>query len=178
MRTLGGALVSNTGERLRDLVETRSAQYGVTRRKLWAWVFKAILKGDLIANNAPPLNEKFKHGGTTLKWSGVITIQLKAIERPSADPSDWPWTESLIFSPVTFDKWLKETLQHHKFPTHPNSIPGAKRTKRDAIKEFIDKEYPDGKPAGVTNKEIAIRVGNRIGKPISGRTVGRAFGRK
>ena len=34
-------------ESLCDLIETRSSQHGMTRRKLWAWTFTAMQAGDL-----------------------------------------------------------------------------------------------------------------------------------
>jgi hypothetical protein len=54
-----------------------------------------------------------------------------------------------------------------------NSVPAAKKaTKIDAAKAYIAQHYPDGIPAGVTDKQIARDAG------VSDRTVRRARGKK
>jgi hypothetical protein len=51
-------------------------------------------------------------------------------------------------------------------------------TKRDAVKDFVAKHYPDGIPPGVTRKHIARQVEAEMKVSVDERTVGRALGRR
>lgn len=105
----------------------------------------------------------------------AIPGALFAIEQRGADPSDWNWARRLVLSSGAFDRWLKEVLRNHHLPARPKGPAGVKPTK---IKEFVDVKYPNGKPLGVSYKDIAKEAEAMVGKILHPRTVARAFGRK
>jgi hypothetical protein len=166
--------MSNNPERLCDLIETRSARHGITRRSLWVLTSDAVLKGELELNfsaavQPDPNNPEIARGMiANARWS---------IEHGTADPADWPWARRLVISPTSFDKWLKGALHDLQFPATPKRRAGAKPV-LIVLKEFITETYPKGVPPGITNKDIAEAARERIGKTVSERTVRRARGHK
>jgi len=168
--------VSSTREVLCDLVETRSAQYSIPRRKLWSWAFTAILDSILIPDSPgdASLDTEF---GIGVAWRRKITDALSALERQSTDPSKWNWTGALVFSSAAFDTWLKGALRDNKFPPRSKRRAGAKSS-RDKLAAFIANKYPNDVPPGVTYKEIAKQAKGAVGKIVHERTVRRALGHK
>jgi hypothetical protein len=171
--------LANTLERVCDLIETRSAQHAIARRTLWKWVFDAVL-GEALRPDGMSLDAEFSHGAFGLPFTlrQLIKHELRGWEQHNHDPSRWSWIDTIRFSPAGFDRWLKEAMRAHRFPTRPKRRAGAKPTLREQIKEFVDDRYPEGVPPKVTNKEIAVEAKERIGKIVHERTVGRALGRK
>src|SRR5215467_10903964 len=92
---------------LRDLVESRAAEYSISPRWLWGWALGAIVRHELLPNLSEgiSLDTPFAHGGGGLTWRRLIAGALPAIERGS-DPSRWGWTSAITLSPAAFDKWL------------------------------------------------------------------------
>jgi hypothetical protein len=171
--------LSNIPEPVCDLVETRSAQHLISRRKLWSWVFAAILDEDLRPEGMS-LKTDFSHGAIAkpLNLGQLIKHELRGWEQHNHDPSRWSWMENIKFSPVHFDRWLKGAERAHRFPTRPKRRAGAKKTTGGLLKEFIDATYPDGPPASLSYKEIAGQAKPIVGKVVCPRTVARALGRK
>jgi hypothetical protein len=180
MRAHRGVRVSNARSYLCDLIKTRSAQNGLTQRQLWGWAFTAILSSELIPEFPVgfSLDTEFDHGGRRLTWRRVIASALPALGRQSANPSDWSWTTAFAFSPTSFDRWLKTALKNHRIPAHPKRHAGAKPTTREQLAAFIESEYPDGLPSGITYKQIAKKAVPTLGKLVNPRTVARSLGRK
>jgi hypothetical protein len=170
--------MSDVLEDLCDLIETRSALHSLPRRKLWAWAFQGILDGKLLPQfpDGISLESKFSLGGRLLCWRRVINDGLEAIRHRHSDPSRWRWTRALVFPPVSFDHWLKDTLRGERFPARPKRRTGAKLTKRAVVKNFLDKRKR--LVEGCSYKEIAKQVKEKCGIDVSPKTVGRAFGRK
>ena len=159
-------------ENLRDLIESRAADHGVPLRKLWKWTLQAILS-DVIAPILPEgksLDVPFPHGGRSLTWRTVIKTVLPTID--SYGPPGHDWTGTLMFDVAGFDMWLKSALKDRRMPVHPKRRAGAKQTRREKVKLFIEEKYPSGIPPGVTYKQIANELG------VSERTVRRAYGRE
>jgi hypothetical protein len=165
--------MSDTQE-LCDLIETRSAQHCIVRRKLWEWAFTAILDGRLtfeLPNDLMP-DPQFDHAA---RLRTLIIGALPAIEY-GADPSKWNWSRMLMISPAVFDKWLKAVLRNRQFTARPKRRAGTKSTKREAVRNFIEKRK--SLLRGATHKEIAKHVKDKLGVDVSERTVRRALGRK
>jgi hypothetical protein len=165
--------MSDRRESLCDLIETRSARYGITRQKLWEWAFAAILKDSLVPDSS---DDVIPYPDDPAQRRHAIAIALPAIEQRGADPSKWYWARRMAFAPRVFDKWLNETLQKQQFPANQTRRAGAKPTRREMVKEFLDD--PAGPPAGATGKQIAEQFEKKIGQAVSERTVRRARGRK
>jgi hypothetical protein len=163
---------------LRDLIENGGAQYALAQRTLWSWVLSAIVHGELlpILPEGTTLDTEFNHGGTLWTWRGVASTALKAIDRHI--PSNDNWAKTLTLDCGEFEKWLKGRLQFHKISAHLKRPAGAKRTKRGAVAEFINNNYPNGIPAGISLKDVARKIKNETGLIISDRTLRRAQGRK
>jgi hypothetical protein len=165
----------NNPEKLCDLIETRSASHGITRRRLWVLTSDAVLKGELELNfsaavQPDPNNPEIARAAIArARW---------AIEHGGADPADWTWARRLVISPVAFDKWLKQALRNLQFPARPKRRAGAKKTLREKLKEFMEETYGGDPPEHITNKDIAIAARHRVGKIADERTVRRARGRK
>jgi hypothetical protein len=161
-------------EPVRDLIETRSGQCSITQRKLWSWVFTAIL--DKVLRPEDMLRDTEIHqGGWTL--AKLIKHELRGWKQHNHDPSRWSWIDNIRFPPADFDRWLKGAMQAHQFSTRPKRRPGAK-TDRERLREFIDAAYPDGPPASLSYKQIAVQAKSALGKVVHVRTVARALGRK
>jgi hypothetical protein len=167
--------MTNDRETLPDLIETRSAEHTIPRRKLWRLAFAAILDGALNPDFGElTLDTAFDHGGTKLTWRRVIADGLAGLGR-RADPARWNWSATLSFSPVAFDRWLREALRTARFSAHPKRRPGAKGSKRNAVCKFLDeRRFPDSTPY----KEIAREVKDALGFDVSDRTIARARGRR
>jgi hypothetical protein len=173
--------MANQRESLCDLIETRSAQHGIPRRKLWAWAFAAILDGTLVPANASdfPLDTVLNHGGMYFTWRGKVADALQGVsQRRNLNPSNLNWTANLTFSKASFDSWLKMALSADDFPPRPKRRAGAKGNVRAKIKQFVDENYPQGVPPGVTNKDIAKQASGQVGRVVHERTVTRALGGK
>ena len=77
--------MTNDRETLPDLIETRSAQHTIPRRKLWRLAFAAILDGALNPDFGElTLDTAFDHGGTKLTWRRVIADGLAGLGRRAA----------------------------------------------------------------------------------------------
>jgi hypothetical protein len=170
--------LSNIPEPVCDLVDTRSAQHAISRRKLWSWVFAATLSKDLHPEGLS-LDTEFSHGAIAKPFTldQLIKHELRGWEQHNHDPSRWFWIDDIKFSPVDFDRWLKGAMLAHRFPPRPKRRAGAK-SDRERLKEFIDTTYPDGPPGSLSRKQIADQAAPVLGKVLSTRTVGRALGRK
>ena len=105
--------------------------------------------------------------------------------RPGPTGSNWPlfcivqieWNTAAVhlqqFAVLTFS--IQAAI------TSPNSAvskraKGAKPTKRSAASLFINRQYPDGIPIGVTNKMIAQEIKIKEGVTVTERTIRRARG--
>jgi hypothetical protein len=73
-----------------------------------------------------------------------------------------------------FERWWGSSRDRDQ-AKHPARRAGAKLTKRETVKNYIAEKYPDGIPAAVTAKQIALDVGI---PELSERTVRRALGGK
>jgi len=154
---------------LRDLVESRAAEYNLPPRWLWGWALDAIVRHVLLPNLPEGISLDSLHGR--------IVGALYAIERGS-DPSRWSWTSAIALSPAAFDRWLKKTLRGRKITTHPRRAVGAKSTLREDVAAFAAANYPSPLPPGITNEKIAQDYESKTGTAVSERTVRRALGRK
>ena len=163
-------------EPVRDLIETRSGQHSITQRKLWSWVFTAILDEALRPEDML-LDTEIRLGGIRWTWKKLIKHELRGWEQHNHDPSRWSWIDNIRFPPADFDRWLKGARRAHQFSTRPKRRPGAK-TDRERLKEFIDAAYPDGPPESLSYRQIAIQAAPTLGKVVHVRTVARALGRK
>jgi hypothetical protein len=168
--------VSNTRESLCDLIETRSAQHCIGRRKLWEWTLTAIRDRVLIWEFPDDVEPDPQMAHVEMVRTACIGA-LPAIKSGS-DPSKWWWCRRLMISPAAFDKWLKEVLRNNKFPPRAKRSAGAKPTPREKIKEFVDGKYPKGLPPGVTYKDVAKAAEGTVGRIVDVRTVSRALGGK
>src|SRR5215510_11177671 len=119
---------------LRDLVESRAAEYRIPARWLWGWALDAIVRHMLLPKLAKPMTRDWLRGS----MAGV----LHAIER-GFDPSRWGWTSAITLSPAAFDRWLKKTLRDRKITTHPRRAVGAKSTLREDVAAFAAANYPN-----------------------------------
>jgi hypothetical protein len=165
--------LSNIPEPVCDLVETRSAQHAILRRNLWSWVFAAILAEDLHPEGMP-LDTEFSHGAFAKAFtlSQLIKQELHAFEERNSDPSRWSWIETIKFSPVDFDRWLKKTIHDRRFPARSKKRAGASSAKREAVREFLATVMHEGR----SNKEIVGLVKKHLDLNVSERTVRRARG--
>jgi hypothetical protein len=178
--------VSIAPESLGDLIETRSTRFAVPQRKLWEWVFNAILSGTLVLYcqsddtefECVSLDTEFKHGGRQLTWRRVIADVLPSIRITGCDPLRWNWTTRLAIPPQAFDKCLKVVLQDFQIVAHPKRRAGRKGEMRKTLSEFITEHFPNGPPPGKTRKEIAEMAKSSLGRRVCERTVSRALGRK
>jgi hypothetical protein len=168
--------VLNTPDPICDLIETRSAQHLIPKRKLWSWVFTAILDKALRPEDMS-LDTEIHHGGIRSTWEKLIKHELRGWEQHNHDPSHWSWIDNIRFSPADFDRWLKAAKFANRFPAHPKRRPGAK-TDRERLKEYIDAAYPDGPPKSLSYRQIANQAAPTLGKVFHVRTVARALGRK
>src|SRR5262249_39658942 len=150
---------------LRDLVESRAAEYRISPRWLWGWALDAIVRHVLLANLPEGISQ------------GLIAGALHAIERGS-DPSRWGWTSVITLSPAAFARWLNKGLRDSKITTHPRRAVGAKSSLREGLAAFVAANYPNPLPPGITNGKIAQDYKSKTGTAVSERTVRRAFGRK
>jgi hypothetical protein len=184
-------------ESLCDVVELSATEHRIPLARLWERVFAAIRDGDLDFG----FPDEFESAYGNLKhriplprpWAPdhvpesqietLCTSALRAIENGDAFP---PWTQlwvrRMLVSAAAFDKWIKEENRKRQFPAHKKRQAGAKST-AVAISDFIERTYPGGVPASVTNQEIANTAHNagivgRDGNPVNERTVRRARGGK
>lgn len=163
--------VSNIPEPVCDLVETRSAQHTIPRRKLWGWVFAAMLSEDLHPDGMS-LETETRHAATAKPFtlSQLINHELRQWEQHNQDPCCWSWINSIKFSPLDFDAWLNA----RRFAPHGNKRRGANSAKSDAVRKVL----ATGAHVGRTNKEIVILVKQHHKIDVSERTVRRARGLK
>jgi hypothetical protein len=180
-------------ESLCDLVEIRASTYPMPLARLWQWVFTAIRDGKLDFGfpdgfeseyGGPPhyVNYTRENYVNFIRESRCVSA-LRAIENGDAFP---PWTQfwvrRMLVSAAAFDRWLKEENRRRQFPAHKKRQAGAKST-AVIIRDFIERTYPGGVPASVTNQEIANAAHNagivgRGGNPVNERTVRRGRGGK
>jgi hypothetical protein len=179
-----------------DLVELRAAHREPLVR-LWEKVFAAIRDRKLdfaYPDEFEPAYGSLKHRIPLPRpWAQdrkpeimietLCTNALRAIENGDAFPP-WGqgWVQRMLVSAAAFDKWLKEENRRRQFPAHKKRQAGAKST-AVIIRDFIERTYPGGVPASVTNQEIANTAHNagivgRDGNPVNERTVRRARGGK
>jgi hypothetical protein len=165
--------LSNISEPVCDLVETRSAQHLISRRELWSWVFAAILGEDLRPEGRS-LETEFSHGAIAKPFTlgQLIKHELRGWEQHNHDPSRWSWIETVKFSPVDFDRWLKKTIHDRRFPARSKKRAGASSAKREAVREFLATVMHEGR----SNKEIVGLVKKHLDLNVSERTVRRARG--
>jgi hypothetical protein len=164
--------MQDSQELIRDLIEERSAQYSISRRKLWRWVFTAILE-DTLRPHDLSLDATAQYGGMQGTLAGLIKHELRGWEtQHDHDPSRWSWVDNIRFPPADFDRWLKAAMVANRFPVRPKRRPGAKPTKRERVTRFLEHL-----PEGVSDKETVRRLKRELGIDVSERTVRRAQGR-
>jgi hypothetical protein len=162
---------------LPDLIEDNAAKYGIASRKLWSWALEDIEKDVLrpVFEEGQSLDTEFSHGGM-----GPLTIRkiIRARRRSDQyDPSTESWAKDLRFDTGAFERWLSKALLAHRIPAHPKRAAGRKKTKREALADFIGANYPHGIPGGVPVKAILRDIETKIGFRVSERTFRRALGR-
>jgi transposase len=165
-------------ESIRDLIESGAPKYGLAPRVLWRRTLDAIQRNILSIDNLPAgmtLDTTFNHGGAPLTWRQVIASALIAIE--GHIPSNDNWAKTLMLDSKVFNKWLKKVALDDQVNAPAKRTAGAKSSKREEVAEFIARNYPNGIPAKVTNKMIAIEYKAETGTAVSERTVRRALGR-
>jgi hypothetical protein len=189
-------------ESLSDLVETRAAQHGTPQRRLWEWALTAIQDGTLgyefskddffirtwrrdhklhADNRADHKRNADKDLADLVR--AKIRDALSFLRLFNLDPCKrWGHFRRLMISAAVFDRWLKEENRTRQFPWQKKRQAGAKST-AVMIRDFIERTYPGGVPASVTNREIANTAHNagivgRDRNPVNERTVRRARGGK
>jgi hypothetical protein len=164
-------------EHLPALVEDNAAKYGITPRKLWSWALDAIAKDVLkpVYPEGQSLDTEFSHGGMgPLTLRNIISARRRSDQY---DPSTESWAKDLMFDTGAFERWLRKALLAHRIPAHPKRAAGRKKTKREALADFIGANYPHGIPGGVPVKAILRDIETKIGFRVSERTFRRALGR-
>jgi hypothetical protein len=159
---------------LRDLVIDEAAAHGLARERVWEWTCLAIVQDELPVELPDGASlETRLHGATT--WRDLIAQAAVAATRGN-DPAKYQWTRYITLDPVEFGRWLD--LRAKGITVQPKRAVGAKPTLRKAVASFVAKKYPKGLPVGMTLKAIARNFEKKYGRPVSERTVRRAFGRR
>jgi hypothetical protein len=135
--------MTGSATNLRDLVESRAAEYGIALRALWGWTLDAIVE-DLLVPILPAgvsLDTQFDHGGIPWTWRKVIVSASRSITRHI--PENDGWANTLMFSPVAFDRWLTHDSPARTHPV-PSPLPVRRRpTKvqvRRAVQTYVESE--------------------------------------
>ena len=171
LQALAEARMPTSLKGLCDLVELRAAKHRIPLVRLWERVFAAIRDGQL--DFGFPDEFESEYGGRNPPPHYVNHIRetrcvnaLSAIKNGDAfDPWKELWVRRMLVSAAAFDKVL--------FRAHQKQRPGPQPLV-DPLADFIKNKFPDGVPAGITNKQIAVMAKVAIGTIVSEKTVSRA----
>lgn len=129
--------------------------------------------------NCAPAYEALADGWHWLEGDDVIEPDVLGTELTRDEFFGWlgkrgPWRPAFWGDVATTDAQTHPTARKGAFSDKRPA--GRKPTEREAVTSFIAKHYPEGVPAGKSNKSIAAEAERATGVSASERTVRRARG--
>jgi hypothetical protein len=133
---------------LRDLIETRAANDGMSLRALWSKALEAIMRDELapVLPDGVSLDTPFDFGGRRITWRQVITSALDRIV--DYIPSESTWAKSLMFDGAAFNNWIEQNRIKRPRLRLPRRRPSVLRV-REVVVRYCENEKKDGRSTSI-----------------------------
>jgi hypothetical protein len=142
-------------------------------------IVTAVDRNELAARFINALNDNWRRLLTGIAWAA--RTDWTAFRRPlPPDEGGWLLTHHIVIRADDMQKWLAsrspaaEGMDSPVDSVRPRRRSISKSTKVSAVADFITSTYPNGIPAGVTDKTIVRSVEAKMKIKVSDTTVRRA----